>query len=187
MIFLTSKCYDSDLRHSPLVYIIQSSTFYYLQVHVLQMYSTDPKLFPELQIYISNCYMISAVRYIMGISNIFKTKCLLPLPFQTVPSPGFLISIQPEAQAKNSAIIFDFSFSRSPFPISQHISLDLSLKYIPNPTTSFLITSTLVQGPFISHLNYFSTSLIFFYLLSLLSLLCPAVFSQCNHGGTCKI
>lgn len=124
MIFLTSKCYDSDLRHSPLVYVIQSPTFYYLQVDVLQIYSTDPKLFPELQIYISHCYIISAVRYIMGISNIFKTKCLLPLPFQSVPSPGFLISIQPEAQAKNSAIIFDFSFSRSPYlipDISAHL------------------------------------------------------------------
>ena len=46
-----------------------------------------------------------------------------------------------------SAVIFDFCFSHFPFLISQQISLDLSLKHIPNRTASFLITSVLVPRP----------------------------------------
>lgn len=50
------------------------------------------------------------------------------------------------------------------------------MKYIPNRTASFLITSVLVPRPlFMSHLNYCSMSRAFFCLLSLLSLLCPVV------------
>ena len=72
-----------------------------------------------------------------------------------------------------SAVIFDFCFSHFPFLISQQISLDLSLKHIPNRTASFLITSVLVPRPLhvSSELLHISSLL----LSALLSLLHPMV------------
>lgn len=60
---------SSDLRYSSL--IVPSCPLPWNIICRL-IYNTDPKLVPELQIYVPNCYMTSAVRCIMGTSNLYS-------------------------------------------------------------------------------------------------------------------
>lgn len=104
------------LRHSPLVDITQS---HILNNTYMQICSLYPILYPELlklHIHLVHGFCIY-MSYNHFKLNIFITKFLLPLPSQSVSHPGFPTTIQPEAEAQNSVVIFDFSFSHSSFAI----------------------------------------------------------------------
>lgn len=150
----------------------------------MQIYSLYPILYPELlklHIHLVHGFCIY-MSYNHFKLNIFITKFLLPLPSQSVSHPGFPTTIQPEAEAQNSVVIFDFSFSHSSFAIfgKSHWIFEMHSKsnhfsyyFYPNPRT------------FNSHLNYFYASLAFSCLSA--TTLTPNILFLMQPCDTCKI